>query len=217
MKTLVCLPTKNEKDSIEEMIARVRRLGLDMIIVDENSIDGTLDKAARNNVPVYQRDGRGKGWGVRKGLEVAAVKGYEVMVFIDCDCSYPTESIPRLLELLPEFDMTVGARDMRDVQFFHRLVNIFHTLTVNALFAVLLTDINSGLRALKVDKFRGLLDAEGFDIEAQITAVALRNGFKIRELAVPYRKRVGRSKIRYYDTLRIFNRIVRERFRHNKP
>ena len=212
MRTLVCLPTRNEKESVQEMIDKVRALRLDLIVVDEHSQDGTLDIVKRNNVSAYQRDGSGKGWGVRKALEVAAKLNYDFIVLIDCDCSYPVEAIADLLKFAQEFDMVVGSRDMRAIQFSHRLVNLFHTFCVNLLFGSRLSDINSGLRALRVNKFNGLLDAAGFDIEAEITVRALKGKFKIRELPVRYHKRVGKSKIRYWDTFRIFKKIAAERF-----
>lgn len=211
MRILVCLPTRNEKESIQEMIDKVRALGLELIVVDERSNDGTLEVAKSNNVAAYQRDGSGKGWGVRKALEVAAKLNYDFIVLIDCDCSYPVEAIPDLLKIAQEFDMIVGARDMQAIQFSHRLVNLFHTFSVNLLFGSKLRDINSGLRVLRVDKFHGLLDAAGFDIEAEITVRALKNKFKIREVPVRYHKRVGKSKIRYWDTFRIFRKIAGER------
>jgi dolichol-phosphate mannosyltransferase len=195
------------------MINKIRRLGLDLIIVDEHSTDGTQEIARGNNIAIYQRDGSGKGWGVRKAFEVAGDKKYEIIALIDCDCSYPAEAIPTLIKFFPDYDMVVGVRDMHDIQFSHRIVNIFHTLVTNLLFGLDLSDINSGLRALKVEKFHGLLDAQGFDIEAQITAIALKNKFKIKEVPVQYKKRVGRSKIRWWDTFRIFKRLIYERCR----
>lgn len=212
MKTLVCLPTKNEKESIQMMIDRVKKLNLDLIICDEQSYDGTIDIAYKNSVPVYQRDGRGKGFGVIKALEVASKLNYEFLVIIDCDSSYPPEYIPELLNSLPEYDMVIGIRDIKSIQFLHRLVNILHTRFINLLFMAKLKDINSGLRVLKVDKFFGLIDAKGFNIEAQITTRALKNKFKIKEIPIQYQKRRGKSKIKAFDTFVILKTILKERF-----
>ena len=187
-------------------------MNYDLIISDEKSTDGTIEIAQRNSVPVYQRDGSGKGYGIQKALEVALKQGYDVLVLIDCDNSYPAERITDLLKFFPQYDLVVGARNMKDIQISHRLVNIFHTGLVNSLFGSKLKDINSGMRALKVEKFEKLLTAEGFDIEAQITTVALKNKFKIEEIAIPYYKRTGNSKIKAWDTFVIIKRILKERF-----
>jgi len=212
MKTLVCLPTKNEKESIVQMIDGILRLNLDLIVVDENSKDGTIEIVKSHDVKIYQRDGSGKAYGVRKALEVALDLGYDNLALIDCDNSYQPEYIPRLLEFLPEYDMVVGARHMKDIQFSHRLVNLFHTGIINILFGSRLKDINSGLRIFKLNKFIEQFSATGFDIEAEITTKAIKNRLKIKEVSIQYRKRSGRSKIRVWDTFRILKRIIIERF-----
>ena len=213
MRVLVCLPTRNEIESIELMIDKIKTLNLDLIISDQNSNDGTIEKSNVKNIPVYQRDGDGKGWGVRKALAVAKEKGYDALVMIDCDYTYQPEQIPKLLDFISENEMVVGIRNMKDIQFSHRLVNIFHSQFINFLFGVKLKDINSGLRVINVDKFIDMLDAEGFDIEAQITAVALKKKFRIKEVCIDYKRRLGKSKIKPMDTFRIIKRIIKERFR----
>src|SRR3989344_9270215 len=84
MKAVVCLPTRNEKDSIQLMIDSITKLGLPLFISDESSTDGTIAIAEKNNVPVYQRDGSGKGYGMKKAGEGARQLGYDVLVTIDC-------------------------------------------------------------------------------------------------------------------------------------
>src|SRR3989338_10180008 len=94
MNAAVCLPTRNEKENIQYMIDRLKPLGYPIFVSDEHSKDGTIEIAKKNKIPVYQREGSGKGYGVRKALEVAKQKGYDVLVFIDCDRTYPPEAIP---------------------------------------------------------------------------------------------------------------------------
>ena len=211
MRPLVCLPTYNEIKSIDAMADRIGAIGLDFIICDQDSTDGTIERARERGIPVYPRDGFGKGWGVRKALEAARERGCDVLVMIDCDCTYFPEDIPAVLAGMEDRDMIVGIRSMRDVRFSHRLVNHIHTGLVNRLFGGRFHDINSGLRAMRVEKFAGVLTAEGFDIEAQITANAARNGWRIGEVPVRYGTRIGRSKIRARDTFRIIRRIWTER------
>jgi dolichol-phosphate mannosyltransferase len=211
MRALVCLPTYNEIRSLDAMADRVGALGLDFVICDQDSTDGTVERARERGIPVYRRDGFGKGWGVRKALEAARERGFDVLVMIDCDCTYFPEDIPAVLAGMEEKDMVVGVRRMQDVQFSHRLVNHLHTGLVNRLFGCRFRDVNSGLRAMRVEKFLGGLNAEGFDIEAQITAKAARNRWRVGEVPVRYGVRVGRSKIRAGDTFRIMRRIWTER------
>lgn len=213
MKICVALPTKNEISSIQEMIDRIKKFPYDIIIVDENSKDGTIEIAKKNKIPVYQREGKGKGCGVQTAFKIARKKGYDVLVLIDCDCTYPPEYIPQFIGYLKDYDMVVGRRSMKNIPAINRLPNIFHTLLVNLLFFSNLKDINSGLRAFKLDKFPSRLDAKKFDIEAQITTLALKNRLKIKEIPIKYKKRKGRSKIKIKDGFIISWRIVKERLR----
>lgn len=210
MKVVACLPTRNEVENIQYMIDRIKAFNYNLFICDEESSDGTIEIAKRNNIPVYQRDGSGKGYGIVKALEVAKEKGYDVLVMIDCDRTYPPEYIPKLLEFFSEYDMVVGKRSMSHIRFLHRLPNLAHTYLINLLYGAKLHDINSGLRAFKVDKLD--LDAKGFDIEAQITIRAIKKGLKIKEIPIEYNQRKKGSKIRVMDGFLIFLRIIREKF-----
>tara|TARA_Y100000310_G_C20490454_1_gene718908 strand:+ start:179 stop:820 length:642 start_codon:yes stop_codon:yes gene_type:complete len=210
MKAVVVLPTKNEEKSIEFMVNKIRNLGLDIFVSDEQSTDKTLEIAKKLKVPVHQRDGSGKGFGVKKAIEVAKEKGYDILVLIDCDKTYPTVYIPELLKYIPKYDMVVGARRMNHIKFLHRLPNMVHTESINLLYGSNLKDINSGLRAFKIDKLNKL-NAKGFDIEAQITTKAIKNKLKIKEIPIVYEKREGDSKIRVKDGFLILSRILKER------
>ena len=210
-KTVVCLPTRNENKSVQFMIDGIKKLGYDLFISDEHSNDGTIAIAKKNKVPIYQRDGPGKGFGVRKALKIAKEKGYDILVLIDCDKTYPIEYIPSMLKYMDKYDMIVGARSLDEIKPFHRLPNKIHTLAINILFGGNLKDINSGLRAFKVNKFKNFR-SKGFDIEAEITVKALKNKLKIKEIPIEYKKRVGHSKIKINDGALILWRIIKERF-----
>ena len=212
MKVVVCLPTRNERESIQEMIDEIKKLGYNIFISDSQSTDGTQEIAKKNNVEVYQRDGIGKGFGIQKAVQVAASKGYDVLVILDCDKTYPPKYIPELLRFFPEYDVVMGVRDMSDISFSHRWPNVVHTQSINVFYGGHLHDINTGMRALKVEKFKGILTAKGFDIEAQMSLLAVKKKMKIKEISVEYLKRAGESKIRISDGFVILWRIIRDRF-----
>ncbi|MBI2140846.1 glycosyltransferase [Candidatus Woesearchaeota archaeon] len=218
MKAVVCLPTRNEKDSIQPMIDSIKKLRLPLFISDENSTDGTQEIARKNHVRVFQRDGKGKGYGMRKAVEVARQLGYDVLVTIDCDCTYPAGKITDLLKAIEGgADMVIAVRNMKNIRPLHRLPNKIHTLAINILFFRFfgrrnwLHDINSGMRAFRLGRIRPFR-SKGFDIEAEITVRAIKDGLKIAEIPVEYEKRVGESKIRIKDGFTILMRIIKERF-----
>lgn len=195
------------------MIDGVKALGLPLFISDSNSDDGTLDAARGAGVPVFQREGQGKGFGVQTAVRAAEQLGHDVVVLIDCDCSYPVQDIPAVLAKMEEVqaDMVVGCRPFANICLSHRLVNVFHTGAINLLYGSAYHDINSGLRALRIGRFRGILKAPGFDIEAEMSCLAAKYKMKVAEVPCGYEKRVGESKIRAWDTFVILGRILRER------
>ncbi len=209
---VVCLPTRNEEKSMALMIEKIKSLNLPLFITDANSTDRTVDIAREYGVKNYERKyGVGKGSGMRTAIDVAEQLGYEVIVFLDCDCTYPPEEIPRLLSFLPEYDVVIGVRAKKNIPLLRRLPNLFHTLVLNVLFFSNLHDINSGMRALKINKMKNLT-AESFDIEAEMSCKAIKRKLKIKEIPIEYHERIGVSSVRIRDGLLILFRILKERF-----
>ena len=213
MNAIVCLPTKNEVESIAIMIDEIRALGLEVFVCDEQSDDGTIERALGMGVEVIQRDKPGKGNGIQKAMRVAHDKGCEVLVLIDCDTTYPSARIPELLRHMAEFDMVVAARTMGDIVPLHRVANYLFTGAVNLAFGGMLSDVCSGMRAFRLSAFDGLLDAQRMNMETQLSCVALRQGLRVHEFPIRYGERKGDSKIRAWDSFEILLTIARERLR----
>ncbi len=212
-KVVICVPTKNEEHSVQEMIDKLKLLNIPFFIVDEQSSDATIEIAKKNKIDIYQREGRGKGCGIITGIKIAKGKKCDFLVTIDCDNTYPTEMLPELLKYSNEYGMVIGVRNKHNIPRIHRLGNIMHTQLINLLFHGHLSDINSGMRVLNLNtKAFDNLDAKGFDIEAQLTIRALQHKLKIKEIVVNYQKRTGHSKIRLKDGILIAWRIIKDRF-----
>ncbi len=215
MKVCIGLPTKDEIDNIEIMINRVRKAcpDFDLIIFDEHSTDGTLDVAKKLNVPVVQRVGSGYGAGLKEAIAYTADNGYDVFAILDCDQTYPSEDLPKLVSEVGEYDFVVGTRDLNTLYpVSHRLPNKFHTALANVLFGADLKDINSGMWAINPAKFKGQLSADGFDFTEQINTRALKNKYKIKQMPIEYGRRIGHSKIAIVDGFVDTWRIIIERF-----
>jgi glycosyltransferase involved in cell wall biosynthesis len=207
-KTVVCLPTYNEAENVEFMIREIKKFKLPLFVSDQQSSDGTQEIAKKNGVKVYQRECNGKGCGVQTAIKVAKQKGYDFLMLIDCDKTYPVEMIPELISYTPKYDLVIGVRSFADVRWLHRLPNRFFTLLINILYNGRYSDINSGMRAINIRKI-GPIDAKGFDIEAQICIRALKRKLRIKEIPISYKQRRS-SKIRIKDGLIILWRILLE-------
>lgn len=126
MKTLVVLPSYNERENIVQLIEAIHGLseGYDVCVVDDNSPDGTAklleefkskltgSVASRFNLIIRQKkDGRGGAVraGLKWGIEQAS-KNYQTFVEMDCDFSHPPTDIPKGIGLLNQFDVVLGSR-----------------------------------------------------------------------------------------------------------
>jgi dolichol-phosphate mannosyltransferase len=114
-KVSVVLPSYNEKENIEEAIERITNAVGDylqeIIIVDDNSPDGTWKLVEELNKPKVRLIRRIKEKGLASAIAdgVAATKG-NVVVWMDCDLGLPPEEIPRLVNRLDKYDVVIGSR-----------------------------------------------------------------------------------------------------------
>ncbi|KAK3582404.1 hypothetical protein CHS0354_023949 [Potamilus streckersoni] len=121
-KVLVITPTFNEIENISIFIARVRSINLgiearlDILVVDDNSPDGTSDVAKSisekfDNVFLITRSKReGLGTAYITGFKYAIEKGYDIVFEIDADLSHQPEMIPYFLESIQKADVVIGSR-----------------------------------------------------------------------------------------------------------
>lgn len=128
MKILVCLPALNERESIDGMIAEIKKLNFDIVVSDAGSNDGTDKIAEDMGVKVLRRSAPGKGVGVREAISFADSSGYDFLVTIDCDNTYPVNSIPELLAAAPGADLVLGARNYSKISNARRWANQIHNL-----------------------------------------------------------------------------------------
>lgn len=202
-KLVVLLPAYNEAQTLPSTITAFARSLPDVfvVVVDNNSTDGTADAAKRaisvagGRGLVLRERRQGKGHAVRRGLKAIDA---ETVIICDADGTYPAESAPELLRVLTEecADMVVGDRQSSGAYArenrrpLHGFGNRLVTWLVNTLFRVELNDILSGYRVLSrrfVRNYPVLVD--GFQLEADMTMHALDKRLSIVEVPVDYRDR----------------------------
>ena len=213
------LPTKNERENIRFMIDNIRKnCNYEIIVSDEHSPDGTGKIAESLGVRVFPRKNPGYGSGLIESLANSKKLGYTHLLVVDCDRTYPVEYIKILTKFARKgYDIVNAGRKMSDIKTLTRLPNMFHTFLVRLLYDSNITDVNSGMKLMKIDKFLGRIEATGCDSTVQTIIIALKNKYKIKEVIIPYRDRRGdksrgKSKIRFRDGIIITWRIIRDRF-----
>jgi len=221
----VVIPALNEYDGVGLTIGEALRSlpSSRVVVIDGRSRDGTAEVATKWGAAVLSQNGRGKGSALREGLEYLSEisPGPSWLMFCDADYSYPLGSSPTMLELLagdPSVGMVVGDRFSRfglwnyfgDRYLFGNLVLRWMHRLLNG---VRLEDPLSGLRVLRYEAVKGLeLESEGFDIEAELNCHLLARGWRILEVPIARRKRIGRKKLKVKDGFTILRRMLKHRF-----
>ncbi len=200
----VIIPAYNEADAIAKVIAEIPSMVQEIIVVDNNSTDLTATVAQNAGATVLKETRKGYGYACLKGLEYVAsleVKP-DIIVFLDGDYSdYPAELTNIIAPILKDdVDFVIGARveslrepgSMTSAQIFG---NWLATSLMNMLFGAKYTDLGP-FRAIKYNKFLQLKMKDttyGWTVEMQLKA--LKHHLKYVEVLVPYKNRIGVSKV----------------------
>jgi dolichol-phosphate hexosyltransferase len=224
----VLMPVFNERPTIATAIERVLAAdvsvdGLELIVVDDGSTDGTgelLDgREWPENVRIVRHErNRGKGAALRTGLAHASGEYATVM---DADLEYDPSNFSALLAplLAGDADAVYGVRGFQAhsaYSFWYVVGNKVVTLAANVLYNAWLSDLMTCQKVLRSSLFRTLpLRENGFAIEGEITARLLRAGVRIFEVPITYRarRREEGKKLTPLDGLKVIATLARCRVR----
>ena len=210
----IVIPACNEAQTIGQLVFRIRELHPDaeIIVVDDGSTDNTAEIAQEAGADVYRHPYNiGNGAAVKSGIRAATG---DILVFIDGDGQHQPEDIQRLLDCIPEYDMAVGDRSLRDQSSVLRAIgnavyNRFASYAAN--FAI--KDLTSGFRAVKTDIARNFLYLlpNTYSYPTTLTLGVLRTGRSVKYLPITTAKRAkGSSKVKLIqDGVRFFMIIIR--------
>ena len=221
----VVIPALNEEETLAQVIDEIPREYLegkgyrvDVLVVDNDSTDGTGEVAKKNGARVVHEPTRGKGKAISTGL--GAVRADFVFI-LDGDFTYPATHIPEMLESLENgFDVVTGSRLkgwMEDgaMSRLNRIGNRLLALLAGVLYGVRTSDLCTGCWGFRGEVVRELsFNAVGFELEAIMFIEATRKGCRIAEIPIVYRRRATPPKLKSLrDGLRIGRTLLRERLR----
>jgi len=217
----VIIPTLNEEKSIAKVIRELIQMGYsNILVVDGNSRDGTVDIAEELGANVIVQNGKGKGAALRQAFEQADLDG-DAVVIIDADGSMNPREIPQLIKALDSgADLAKGSRFLpsgysEDMNLIRRVGNLFFVFLVNWFWAANYTDLCYGFGAFRksaIEKLSPHLKSKNFEIETEVFIKARKFGLKVVEVpSVEFRRRYGKSNLSIFrDGLRILKTIAEE-------
>ena len=196
----VVIPVFNEELTVGNVIDRVtavmQKLGLDfeIIVVDDCSVDRSLEFSVRQGVQVYSlREHMGKGLALRAGF--AKAKG-DIISTIDSDGSHRPEELASLLNpiLRDKADLVIGSRYLSDKPAVAKKLNAVGVRLFNFLIKVLtrveVSDSQSGYRVMQASILRNMrLESKGYEIESEMLVKAVQRGFRVREVPISFEQR----------------------------
>src|SRR3954453_10536874 len=214
LRTLVCVPTYNEADSLPELLPRLAAMEprVDVLGIDDGHPDGTGDIADRfavadPRIHVLHRAGKsGLGAAYLAGFAWGLERGYDVLVEMDADGSHRPEDLQRLLAAVGDGALVVlGTRWMPggstvNWPFRRRLLSVAGNRYARAMLTVPLHDITGGFRAYRAEALRGMglstVRSEGYCFQVELALRAVDAGIDVREVPITFVEReLGSSKM----------------------
>lgn len=205
----VVIPAYNEEDGISNIVQRVlatrsslSEVGvtdLELIVVDDGSRDRTAEIVSScSGVRLFSHStNKGYGAALKTGFQIASG---ELLGFLDADGTYPPEYFPQLCrEALAGAELVVGSRRSgadSEMPFVRRLGNLIWATLLTLIAGQRVADPASGMRIFRreaMEKFYPLPD--GLNFTPVMSTRAVHEGVRFVEVAVPYKERLGRSKL----------------------
>lgn len=208
---LLMLPTLNEEEALKALGKEIPG-SMDVLVVDGGSTDGTRAIAEQLGYAFLpQKFGKGKGCGVRTGMEYFLNSGHAYLGMIDADYTNDPVEIDGMLGSMKKSgnDIVLGKRDRKkQLETLGRFALFINTSTsgiVTFAYRMYLPDIQTGYWLFSRSAVMALLPhltAGGFNIEYDIVFNAWNEGLKVGTHDVTFRQRLGRTKFTKYLRLK---------------
>ncbi len=216
MQLSVVIPTYNEAENLPLLAAALFNLGipgLSILVVDDNSPDGTgriaedLAKIYADRLRVLHRPGKlGLGSAYIEGFKQALEEGAEAVAQMDADFSHPPELLPRLLDALNEHDVAMGSRYVsggsldRGWPLWRKGLSAFGNFYARLILRLPIRDVTGGYRLWRREALLGMplqrVQSQGYAFQVEMAYIAYRLGYSFKEVPFYFAERKwGHSKM----------------------
>lgn len=225
-RVVVIMPTYNERQNLEAMALRLRDAvpAADLLVVDDNSPDGTgdlADKLAEGDSRVHvmhRTEKAGLGRAYVAGFAWALEAGYDLIVEMDADGSHRPEDLQRLLDEAEHADAVIGSRYVpggtvvnwpKSREILSRSANIYNRL----MLGVRIKDATGGFRVYRAATLRQIdlttIDSAGYCFQIDMTLRVLQAGLVLTEVPITFVEReLGASKMSNAVIVEAFTRVA---------
>lgn len=229
MRALIAIPTYNERDNLQPLVAEVlRAVAADVLIVDTSSPDGTGAQAdaleQRNEAvsAVHLPSGAGLAEAYVAIYEHMLAGSYDRLIQLDADRSHQPAQLPAMLEALEEAELVVGSRYVKGAELHSALAGRLLSRLSNAYASILLQlpvrDLTSSFLGFRRNVLEALhfenLTGRRYGLPVELKYRAAQLGFRVVEIPIEYRDRAeGDSKLRPRHVLATAARVFALRWK----
>lgn len=233
MRAIVIIPTYNERANLETLVQQIQQQasGLHILIVDDNSPDGTGDEAEALREKfgfglfvLHREKKEGLGPAYVDGFRYALAKGYDVILQMDADLSHDPRSLPVFLDRIGSSDLVIGSRYIPGAgvvnwDFKRRMLSKWATRYIRLITRMPFSDATGGFNCWR----RQTLEAIGFDdvfsngylFLAELKYKAYKKNFKVTEVPIVFAERnLGKSKLDLHIIWEAFWGVLKLRIKY---
>ncbi len=208
---LVVIPTYNEIDNIEDFVNQIIKINVDILIVDDNSPDGTGDlvqKLSENSsqVNLLKRSGKlGLGSAYREGFKWGLNEGYKYLIEMDADFSHSFSDLNNILQNSKNFDVVIGSRYIpgggsNGWDFKRKLLSSYANKLSKVLLRSKINDMTSGFRSYSSEALNEInyfsTKSDGYSFQIEMTIRSIEKKLSIKEVPIIFTERsLGNSKM----------------------
>ena len=219
-KTLVVVPTYNERENLVPLAQRLRALPVpvDLLVVDDGSPDGTgklADELAAKHPSIHvlhRTEKSGLGRAYIAGFKWALERGYEYMFELDGDFSHNPDDIPMFLEAAKDADLVLGSRYLNGIRIINwplsrLMLSKSAAKYVQVITGMQITDPTGGYKCFRRRALESIdlnaVRSNGYSFQIELTHKIWRQGMKISEVPIIFTDR-------FQGTSKMSGKIVRE-------
>ena len=223
-KISVIIPALNEENTVARVIEEIPRAemesrgySVEIVVVDNNSTDRTKQFAEEKGARVIHEPVMGKGKAITTAFKSVDA---DCVFILDADYTYPAAYLSSMLDMLEKNDVVLGSRlrgkmEKGAMSTLNRLGNHLLALMASILYRRWISDLCTGCWGFRGTVVKDLkLDANGFDLEANLFAQVAKKRCRIAEVPIGYRRRRSPSKLNSLkDGFIIGRTLIGRRFR----